>query len=366
MPYNVKYIVTERDSMKKINRKTAFTLAEVLITLGIIGVVAVITMPVLINNVQDRVRQKRVENIKQKLSNATDLMAVNSGLNGYSDTMSFVQELSKYLKILKICDNSKLESCWPTKEVSLNKENKVWEISKTKSAKTLRIPEKVRKNYSDTVAIVTADGTAMILTYDKTCNFNQDVNGYVYNDGLSNSLGCLAGVFDWNGAKNPNKLGNDVLPIGVALGLGLDCAFETNGKCFSSPFTPIPISKADCEEQKDKLGIIKGCVSNPDYWAGAVAKCGGVSNMPNANDLLLLGQEIYGTQINHYGDNSGVTINTSKISSLGFKGVPFGVWSNDEGDAGFSYYREFGAKSTKWQGYGKHGSHLFAVCMDGN
>ena len=49
-------------------RKVAFTLAEVLITLGIIGVVAAITMPVLLSNVQDRVKQKRVENIKQKLS----------------------------------------------------------------------------------------------------------------------------------------------------------------------------------------------------------------------------------------------------------------------------------------------------------
>lgn len=32
---------------------TAFTLAEVLITLGIIGVIAEITIPVLIQNVQD-------------------------------------------------------------------------------------------------------------------------------------------------------------------------------------------------------------------------------------------------------------------------------------------------------------------------
>ena len=34
-------------------KKNAFTLAEVLITLGIIGIVAAITIPTLINNVQD-------------------------------------------------------------------------------------------------------------------------------------------------------------------------------------------------------------------------------------------------------------------------------------------------------------------------
>ena len=36
------------------NRKVAFTLAEVLITLGIIGVVAAMTMPSLIQNYQEK------------------------------------------------------------------------------------------------------------------------------------------------------------------------------------------------------------------------------------------------------------------------------------------------------------------------
>ena len=85
-----------------LKRKSAFTLAEVLITLGIIGVVAAITMPVLISNVQDRVKQKRVENIKQKLSKVTDKMAVQSGLIGYGDTMAFVQEMSKHMKLVTV------------------------------------------------------------------------------------------------------------------------------------------------------------------------------------------------------------------------------------------------------------------------
>lgn len=40
--------------MKKINRKTAFTLAEVLITLGIIGVVAALTLPSLIQSYREK------------------------------------------------------------------------------------------------------------------------------------------------------------------------------------------------------------------------------------------------------------------------------------------------------------------------
>ena len=92
--------------------KTAFTLAEVLITLGIIGIVAALTLPAFISNVQGRIQAKRVENINQKLSKVTDKMAVQSGLIGYPDTMAFVQEMKKHMSIAKVCDNSHLAECW--------------------------------------------------------------------------------------------------------------------------------------------------------------------------------------------------------------------------------------------------------------
>ena len=81
--------------------KVAFTLAEVLITLGIIGIVAALTLPAFISNVQGRIQAKRVENINQKLSKVTDKMAVQSGLIGYPDTMAFVQEMKKHMSIAK-------------------------------------------------------------------------------------------------------------------------------------------------------------------------------------------------------------------------------------------------------------------------
>ena len=281
-------------------QKSAFTLAEVLITLGIIGVVAAITMPVLISNVQDRVKQKRVENIKQKLSKVTDKMAVQSGLIGYGDTMAFVNEMTKHMKVAKVCDNNHISDCWPTKEVNLKDKGKTWDIAKTKDAKTLKIPKDSQPNYADTVGIVTADGTPMILSYDKTCDFDVDKTGLVFNNdsAMSNSMGCLSGVFDWNGGKNPNKLGEDILTIGLASGLGTDCAFEAGGTCFTAPFTPTPLTKAECEAevQKGTLGI-KTCYYNQDYWAGAVKQCGGVSKMPTMADLGKLATELYGVQV---------------------------------------------------------------------
>lgn len=47
-------------------KKNGFTLAEVLITLGIIGVVAALTMPTLIANIQQEIFNSRWEKRTQK------------------------------------------------------------------------------------------------------------------------------------------------------------------------------------------------------------------------------------------------------------------------------------------------------------
>ena len=279
--------------LPEVEGKCAFTLAEVLITLGIIGVVAAMTLPAFISNVQGRIQAKRVENINQKLSKVTDKMAVQSGLIGYPDTMAFVQEMKKHMSIAKVCDNSHLSECWGTTEVDVGKD-KPWEISKTKTAKTLKIGEP--DNWADTVGIVTADGTPMILSYDKNCNFDPNNTGLQYNQssGKSNSLACLSGVYDWNGGAKPNKLGDDVIMLGMAKGLGSACAFEVNGTCYTAPFTPKPLTKAECDEAvaEGKLGI-KACYYEQDYWAGAVKQCGGVSKMPTMAQLGELASQLY-------------------------------------------------------------------------
>ena len=347
----------------RVEGKCAFTLAEVLITLGIIGVVAVMTMPAIIANIQDHVKAKRIENIRQKLSKVTDAMSATSGINGYADTMEFVAEMNKHMKIAKICDNEHLSACWPTKEVMLNDEGKMWEISKTKKPKTLKIPDAVLNNYTNTVGIVTADGTSMILSYDKTCDFNPEVTGYAYSGGLSNSASCLAGVFDWNGGKNPNKLGKDVITLGVASGLGNDCAFELNGKCFTAPFPPTPITRAKCEELKGELGI-NGCDYAYDYWAGAVKQCGGVSKMPTQADLTELAKVLYNTSnINSSGWTENLTLDTSKASSMGFTGSSFYVWSGEEHYSSTAYYRNFYSSYTRWDDYSRTNSSVQAVCI---
>ena len=347
-------------------RKAAFTLAEVLITLGIIGVVAAMTLPAFISNVQGRIQAKRVENINQKLSKVTDKMAVQSGLIGYPDTMAFVQEMKKHMSIAKVCDNSHLAECWGTTEVDVGKD-KPWEISKTKTAKTLKIGEP--DNWADTVGIVTADGTPMILSYDKNCNFDPNNAGLQYNQssGKSNSLVCLSGVFDWNGGARPNKLGDDVITLGMASGLGSSCAFEVNGTCYTAPFKPTPLTLAECEAAvaEGKLGI-KYCYYEPDYWAGAVKQCGGVSKMPTMAQLGELASQLYvgNPTIGAKEDKEHIKFdsNSSTAKALGLT-PSFWLWSGEERSSNDAYSRDFHTTDSYWDSYGRYISGRQAVCL---
>ncbi len=241
----------------------------------------------------------------------------------------------------------------------MDDEGKTWEISKTKNAKTLKVSEVDGDDWSDTVGIVTADGTAMILSYNKGCTFDVDKTGLQGNGAASNSLNCLAGVFDWNGGKKPNKLAKlegdsngDVITLGKASGLGSACSLEIGGKCFTAPFIPTPITKAECEAEKGKLGI-QGCCSiaycdDDDYWAGAVKQCGGVSKMPTLADLGKLATELYkGNPTVGAKQNiaSGLQLDASKASSLGFTSY-FYVWSGEEKNSIRAYNRVFNQSYT--------------------
>ena len=314
--------------------KAGFTLAEVLITLGIIGIVAAMTLPTLNQAINKKVRAEQVRTVKYKFTKATEKMNSLGLIGPYDSTDAFVDELQKHLKIMKRCDSSHLRECWPYDEVDLGN-GKTWDISKTKTGKQLKMENGDKSDYSsNNVGIVTADGTPMILSYNKKCEALDPVKQYTWStsDGkpVSNATaGCVAAVFEINGGAKPNKLKDDVVLFNAA-GLGTDCAIEVNGKCFTAPFTPTPLTRAECEAEKDKLGI-KYCDRYvDDYWAGAVKQCGGASKMPTFDDLNKLAKILYNTSSLEYGSTYDLTLDASKASSLGFTGVPFYVWSGVE------------------------------------
>ncbi len=116
-------------AMSKDYRKAAFTLAEVLVTLGIIGIVAAMTMPVLIANHQKKETVAKLKKAYSILQQATIFAKQEYGeVNDwdYSDPYEFGQKYFKpYLKVIvdtqkeiyswtDLTGNSHSYSTWPT------------------------------------------------------------------------------------------------------------------------------------------------------------------------------------------------------------------------------------------------------------
>lgn len=72
--------------------KPAFTLAEVLITLGVIGIVAAMTLPTLIANYKNKVLLNQAKNSYSKISNALLLVKTQNGYDSYADFLDQTQQ----------------------------------------------------------------------------------------------------------------------------------------------------------------------------------------------------------------------------------------------------------------------------------
>ncbi len=86
-----------------------FTLVEVLIVIGVVGVVAALTLPTLIANIQERVRTEQTRVVKQKLTDATSEMNVLGRIHEYPSTSDFVNELEQHFKIT--CKSTTIRDC---------------------------------------------------------------------------------------------------------------------------------------------------------------------------------------------------------------------------------------------------------------
>lgn len=95
-----------------LKNKSAFTLAEVLITLGIIGVVSALTIPTLVQNYQKKTFVTQLHKVYNELSNAAIRAANDSNATSLNETIYINPDngaklfLEKYFKVIKSCDKS--------------------------------------------------------------------------------------------------------------------------------------------------------------------------------------------------------------------------------------------------------------------
>ena len=344
--------------------KPAFTLAEVLITLAIIGVVAVLTVPALIQNYNEKAWSTAQDVFTKRLEVATRQMNTEEKLAGYSNTMDFVNELKKYIKITRVCDNSNITKCF-NKEVIWNEGEDPIDMSTIRNAASLGQDDWD----TDTVAVQFANGVNAIIAY------NPNTEQQPFNNQFAATSASMAILYDVSGNKNPNTNGKDIGKINVENLAGVTgCMIPelADTMCISQILAPgteySPMTYAECTEAKDKGEIdVQYCYNGNDYWAGAVKACGGTSKMPSQDQLTQLANYIYNTDsVNSSGTTIGLVMDTEKASqflSASTRSNQFYVWSGQESSQNGVYYLDFGPISTIWINGYRLPSEILAVCV---
>ena len=197
-------------------KKRGFTLAEALITLTIIGVVAALTVPALMTEMGERINSEREVAIVQKITKSMEMMKVEGKLGSFESTDDFVDELQNYLKVIKRCDSDHLAECWPTEKI-MNAEKKWVSVANARTGDNLGF---ISRTSNKNVGLILADGTCIILTYDPEAPGMLDVElskassvelpiGFgkskTFSGYTTNVTSGLAFIVDVNGASKPNK-----------------------------------------------------------------------------------------------------------------------------------------------------------------
>lgn len=204
-------------------KKAAFTLAEVLITLGIIGVVAAMTMPSLIQNYQEKATVTKLKKCYSLVSQAYVSILNDEGGSDTlqaGDDLEMMEKFGKYLKYQKTCGRNK--GCFPNvtyKSVTGNGYSK-WEDD-------------------------TTDRSRAILTDGTLIMFNKSVitenENYIY-----------AQIYvDINGFKGPNQLGRDFFYF------------------YINPEKIVPAGAKALDEKNEDQKFTKNCIQQNGYACAA-------------------------------------------------------------------------------------------------
>lgn len=204
--------------------KKAFTLAEVLITLGVIGVVAAMTMPTLINKYQKKITVERLKSTYSILSQAIKLSEIENGpidmwdtsaASGYNEDnynkgkTFFEKYLAPYIKIVKEC-----------KYLS----NECWGESYTEMRGNVSGHWSASSNHSYSVVLTNGVLIGIYMAYNDLVQIHIDING--------KSNPNILGKDGFDMAIKKQGIYNDYINVensGIYLvGSGLDKAKLTN------------------------------------------------------------------------------------------------------------------------------------------
>jgi len=272
-------------------------MAEILLSLTIIGVVAAITLPSLTGNINERTWNTQRKALFARMSQAISLMpsmngygvsgGVGSGSSMVADnaTETFLTAgLSKVLKINNICDHEHVQDCGIVSTINTmagsqltvpldlyTLDGKFSNTGIQVGASTYSTPNYVA------AAFETQNGESIITYYNANCRTmvinDEHWGAYGIVTNVAEPVMCANFIYDLNGSKGPNTVGKDI---------GFMTVFNASDSIVVAPM-PSSITKA----------------SEGSTWSTASSACttqNSDSRLPNIDEAssLLINKNLIG------------------------------------------------------------------------
>ncbi len=318
------------------SKRAAFTLAEVLITLAVIGIVAALTLPGLIQNHNEKAWSTAKDLWEKKLTETVRRMNVDGVMTGHDTTEDFMNSFKNYMKVIKTCDNSDINKCYSPKIVQTGSDSEPIEVETS----DLKTAENLGNDWeTNTMSFVVADGTTAIFAYNPNCAYADPI------EDTGSQVSCMAYMVDVNGKKGPNKVGDDIALKGqISLS---NCDNPIGDMCYSTDFYPTAIDTCSDTTWDDNLTANSYCSTN--YWAGAKKACSDMGmELPTRAQLAQLASELYvdsngnAVEIAYDEDKSNLKVKDEYKDNppITYAGG-YQYWSNEETGVKGVYVRTF-------------------------
>ena len=391
-------------------KKCAFTLAEIMITIGIVGVVAAITIPTLIQNSNS----KKFSTLFKKELSTLNQAAISAQAQYDMDYGSITSESAPSTcgSDTFAASNSTMCALFNSTLSAKNYMGVYGEVGGSIFNSKYQFTKKTDGFDPTNFLLYTlADGSIVGFNPNaKRCSLEsgQTINKSILTDenGLKNCIGFI----DVNGVSLPNK--EVTCADGTSsLDVYTPCTLKTTGSKIGDVYPIVfhngtvepatnaglaqigalreltdaeklakrrqfdkwvaepvltPMSEADCNAKKASLGIQNCRPGGDDYFAAAAEKCGGVQNLPTVDDLYELSKTIYGES--NCNDSTKRCDGTADFSKLpeSFSGLGSSwerLWSGHEISSIYVRERAFYSSSSTMADFHRHNSTIRAVCV---
>lgn len=204
-------------------------MAEILLSLTIIGVVAAITLPSLTGNINERTWATQKKALYARMSQAVPLL---DSVNNYDDAESFIAgALNTVTKINNVCSQANIEDCGISKDMFARLADgttstfpETWSDlgigvqfsfdSASGDTSDQTASKQTDANKAQVAAFETGNGESIVLFYNPNCTPDQEqapnsIETASKAMDMFNHV-CLNMIYDLNSNKGPNSVGKDI------------------------------------------------------------------------------------------------------------------------------------------------------------